>query len=144
MPVRLLLGAATAAAALMLGPAAAAPSAAAPAALGESVAVDAEGRIADGVLTLSGTYRCTGASGQVFVSSAVSQDASPIQYAIGGTSAVCDGREHRWENTGKMPGVLKAGPARAEIIVMELRPSGIMLLPVPHAVHRQDITLVQG
>ncbi|MFF9202173.1 DUF6299 family protein [Streptomyces sp. NPDC014986] len=142
-----LLGA-VAGAALLLGSAVAVPSAAAataPSAPSASVTVDAEGRIAGGTVTLSGTYRCQDSTGRVFVSSAVNQSSSPVHYAIGGTSAVCDGKEHRWENTGKAPaGAVTAGPARVEITLMELRPSGIVLLPVPHAVHRQDITLVEG
>jgi hypothetical protein len=145
MPVRPLLGAAAGAAVLLLGSAAASPaSAAAPAAPADSVTVDAEGRIADGILTLSGTYRCTAATGPVYVSSSVRQASSSIQYAIGGTRAVCDGKEHRWANTGRTPGDLKAGPAHAEITLLELRPSGILPLPVARAVQRQDITLVEG
>lgn len=44
------------------------------AAPGESVTVDTVGRLAaDGTVTLTGTYRCTGNTGPVFVTSALSQ-----------------------------------------------------------------------
>ncbi|GHH92062.1 DUF6299 family protein [Streptomyces capillispiralis] len=147
MPVRPLLGA-VAGAALLLGAAAAAPSVAAPAAPlapTASMTVDAEGRIAGDTVTLSGTYRCTVDTGEVYVASSVNQASSSIRYAIGGTRAVCDGKEHRWENTGKVPaGALKAGGAHVEATLLELRPSGLILLPVPHAVRHQDITLAEG
>jgi hypothetical protein len=148
MPVRPLTGAVAGAALLLLGSVAAAPAVAAstaPSAPSESVTVDEEGRISDGTVTLSGTYRCLGGTGRVFVSSSVNQSSSPVSYGIGGTHAVCDGKEHRWENHGSVPaGALKAGPAHIEATLMELRPSGILLLlPVPHAVQHHDITLVE-
>ncbi|GGX14956.1 hypothetical protein GCM10010297_40490 [Streptomyces malachitofuscus] len=145
MPVRPFLGAAAGAALLLLGAAAAAPSAAAQAAPKESVTVDAKGHIAaDGTITLSGTYRCAAATGRVFVGSSISQSDPGIRYGIGGTHAVCDGKEHHWKNTGRVTGdTLKAGSAHVEATVMELRPSGLMLLPVPHAVGHKDVTLVQ-
>ncbi|MFE1425465.1 DUF6299 family protein [Streptomyces fungicidicus] len=146
MPVRPLLGVAAGAGLLLFGFAAAAPSAASAvsAAPEESVTVDSKGRMADGSVTLSGTYRCHGGSGPVFVSSAVSRPSSTLHYSVGGTKAVCDGKEHRWENTGTVPaGALKKGPARVEATLMELRPSGLMLLPVVHAVQHRDITLAQ-
>ncbi|MDT6982706.1 DUF6299 family protein [Streptomyces lusitanus] len=141
MPLRPLLGAASCAALLLVGAAAAAPSAvAAPA---EYVTVDPEGRIAaDGTVTLTGTYRCVANTGPVFVSSSVNQSTPNVTYGIGGTAAVCDGAEHRWENSGKVPkDALKAGPAKVEATLMELRGSGILVLPVPHAVSRHDVTL---
>ncbi|MGW4025648.1 DUF6299 family protein [Streptomyces sp. NPDC005009] len=147
MPVGPALGAAAGSALLLLGFAAAAPSpaSAAPAAPSESVTVDAAGRMADGSVTLSGTYRCLGGDGPVFVNSSVSRPSSDTHYSVGGTRAVCDGKEHRWENTGTVPaGALEAGRARVEATLMELRPSGILLLPVPHAVEHRDITLVEG
>lgn len=147
MPVRPALGAAAGSALLLLGFAAAAPSpaSAAPAAPSESVTVDAEGRMADGSVTLSGTYRCLGGDGPVFVSSSVNRPSSGTHYSVGGTRAVCDGKEHRWENTGTVPaGALEAGRAHVEAALMELRPSGVLLVPVVHAVEHQDITLVEG
>ncbi|AZM59463.1 MULTISPECIES: DUF6299 family protein [unclassified Streptomyces] len=145
MPVRPYLGAAAGAALLLLGTAAAAPSATAQSAPAESVTVDAEGRVDSYGVTLSGTYRCTGATGEVFVASSISQAAEPgKRYPIGGTRAVCDGKEHRWVNSGHVQGAtLKAGSAHVEATVMELRPGGILLLPVTHAVEHRDITLVQ-
>jgi hypothetical protein len=110
----------------------------------ESVTVDPTGRIAaDGTVTLSGTYRCTGGTGPVFVSSTVSQSDPSVRYGIGGTRAVCDGLEHRWVNTGTPDATaLKPGPAHVEATVMELRATGILPLPTFHARHAQDVTLV--
>ncbi|MFF7971122.1 DUF6299 family protein [Streptomyces sp. NPDC007905] len=112
---------------------------------GESITVDPTGRIAaDGTVTLSGTYRCTAATGPVFVSSSVSQADPRVDHGIGGSGALCDGAEHRWENSGKVSaGPLGAGPAHVEATLMELRVSGIALLPVFHGLQEQDITLVQ-
>ncbi|MGA5115411.1 DUF6299 family protein [Streptomyces pseudogriseolus] len=141
MSLRPLLGAASCAALLLLGAATAAPSAvAAPA---EYVTVDPKGRIAaDGTVTLTGTYRCAGGTGPVFVSSSVNQSTPNVNYGIGGTAAVCDGAEHRWENSGKAPkDALKAGAAKVEATLMELRGSGILVIPVPHAVSHHDVTL---
>ena len=147
MPVRPVLGVAAGSALLLLGFAAAAPSSASatPSAPSESVTVDKEGRMADGSVTLSGTYRCLGGDGPVFVSSSVSRPSSDVHYSVGGTRAVCDGKEHRWENTGTVPGdALETGRAHVEATLMELRPSGILLLPLVHAVEHRDITLVEG
>lgn len=146
MLVRPLLGAAAGAALLLLGTAAVTPSAAAPADPGEAVTVDKEGRVADdGSITLSGTYRCRGAEGTVFIGSSLSRTATDtVRHGIGGTLAVCDGKERRWKNTGRVSGdELKAGPAHVEATIMELRPSGILLLPVPHAVGKRNMTLVR-
>lgn len=145
MLVRPFLGAAAGAAFLLLGTTAAAPSVAAPTEPTESVTVDVEGRIADdGSVTLSGTYRCRAATGDVFVGSSVSQSDPNFSHGIGGTPAICDGKEHRWENTGRVSGnALKAGKAHVEATVMELRPDGLLLLPIAHAVSHQDVTLVQ-
>ncbi|MDT0438341.1 DUF6299 family protein [Streptomyces sp. NPDC005840] len=116
------------------------PAAADPA---ESVTVDPTGTIAaDGTVTLSGTYRCMAGTGPVFVSSSVSQSTREIHYGIGGTKAVCDGAEHRWQNAGKpSTDALKAGAAQVDATVMELRPQGLLPLPHFHATHTQDITL---
>lgn len=146
MPVRPVLGAAAGSALLLLGFAAAAPApaSAAPAAPSESVTVDEEGRMADGSITLSGTYRCTAAEGPVFVSSAVGRPSEILHHSVGGTRAECDGEVHRWANTGSVPpGTLKAGKAHVEATLMEMRPSGIVLLPIVHAVEHRNITLVE-
>ncbi|MFI1420046.1 DUF6299 family protein [Streptomyces sp. NPDC020731] len=147
MSVRPVLGVAAGSALLLLGFAAAAPApaSAAPSAPSESVTVDKEGRMADGSVTLSGTYRCSGGDGPVFVSSSVNRPSSDVHYSVGGTRAVCDGKEHRWQNTGTVPGdALEAGRAHVEATLLELRPGGILLVPVFHAVEHRDITLVQG
>ncbi|MEU0943186.1 DUF6299 family protein [Streptomyces canus] len=142
MSVRPVL-AAVAGVALFLLAAPALPASAAPY---ETVTVDPVGRIAeDGTVTLSGTYRCTGGSGPVFVSSSVGERSSLSRYAIGGTRAVCDGVEHSWENTGKpTPGVLAPGAARAEVTLMELRVQGGLPLPYFHAAEERDITMTKG
>ncbi|MET9352620.1 DUF6299 family protein [Streptomyces sp. NPDC006617] len=112
----------------------------------ESVTVDPTGRIAaDGSVTLSGTYRCAGGSGPVFVSSTVSQSDPSARYGVGGTRAVCDGLEHRWVNTGTPDTVvLQPGAAHVEATLMELRPMGIVPLPSFHARQGQDVTLMAG
>ncbi|MET8485770.1 DUF6299 family protein [Streptomyces tendae] len=109
----------------------------------ESVTVDPTGRIAaDGSITLTGTYRCTGGSGPVYVSSTVSQSDPSARHGVGGTRAVCDGLEHRWVNTGTPDTVvLKPGAAHVEATLMELRPMGIVPLPSFHARQAQDVTL---
>jgi hypothetical protein len=141
MPVRQSLLAALGAAALLC--AAAGPAAAAP---GEYVTVDPTGRIAaDGTVTLSGSYRCTGATGPAFIGSSVSQGDTVRRQGIGGNGARCDGAEHRWQNSGKPYGqTVRPGAARVRPTVMELRSSGIVLLPVFHAETDRDVTLVQG
>ncbi|MFD8233861.1 DUF6299 family protein [Streptomyces sp. NPDC059696] len=146
MRVRPLLGAAAGAALLLLTGAGAAPATASVLAPTGSVTVDAVGRItADGTVTLSGTYRCSGSSGPVFVSSSVRQGVSTARHGIGGTRAVCDGAEHRWVNTGRTtPGALVAGAAHVEAGVMELRTFSGLPLPTFHAVQGQDITLTQA
>lgn len=140
MTMRSALGSAAGAALLLL---AAAPAATASADPYETVTVDPTGRIAaDGTVTLSGTYRCVGNSGPVFVSSSVWQDDSSVRHGIGGTRAVCDGVEHAWENSGKpSPDALAPGAAHVEATVMELASRGGLPLPVFHATRRQDITL---
>ena len=111
----------------------------------QAVTVDRAGRIAaDGSITLSGTYRCSGGTGPVYVSSSVSQDKGSNEYGIGGTRAVCDGAEHSWQNTGKAtPNDLAPGIAHVEATLMELRPDTGLPLPRFHAVHQQDVTLTQ-
>ncbi|AWW37091.1 MULTISPECIES: DUF6299 family protein [Streptomyces] len=142
MSLRSALGVLAAALAVL----AAAPSAPASAAPDETVTVDPSGRIsADGTITLSGTYRCTGGTGPVFVSSSVAQGTLGASRGIGGTRAVCDGLTHRWENTGQAgPATLRAGTARVEATLVELRPQGGLPLPYFHATRQRDITLQQG
>ncbi|MFF4032724.1 DUF6299 family protein [Streptomyces sviceus] len=142
MSVRPALAAAAGAALFLL----AAPALPATAVPYETVTVDPVGRIAeDGTVTLSGTYRCTGGSGPVFVSSSVGEPASSTRYGIGGTRAVCDGVEHSWENTGKPSrGALAPGAAHVEATLMELSLQGGLPLPRFHAAQQQDITLTKG
>lgn len=110
MPVRPALAAALGSVALLC--AAVAPATAS----SESVSVDPTGRLSsDGTVTLSGTYTCVGAMGPVFISSSVSQESSSYRHGIGGTRAVCDGSEHRWENTGRVTSEkLRGGAAHVE------------------------------
>ncbi|MGW2490284.1 DUF6299 family protein [Streptomyces sp. NPDC001606] len=141
MSVRPALASALGAAALLcaaVGPAAADT--------GETITVDPTGRIAaDGTVTLSGSYRCLPGTSVVFVSSSVSQGDSRVKHGVGGSTAQCDGAEHRWENSGKVTSeALKAGAAHVQATLMELRPSGIVVLPAFHAVQDQDITLTQA
>jgi hypothetical protein len=130
-----------AAAALVLTAVPAQPAAAA--AEGETVTVDRTARLAaDGTVTLSGTYRCLGNTGPAFVSSSVGQKSPSVRHGIGGTRAVCDGVEHRWENTGTVDaGALEPGAAHVEATVMELHPQGGLPLPRFHAAQQQDVIL---
>nr|WP_256641090.1 DUF6299 family protein [Streptomyces murinus] len=116
------------------------------AAPGESVTVDTVGRLAaDGTVTLTGTYRCTGNTGPVFVTSALSQRDPRVKHGIGGTVARCDGTTHTWSNSGQVSGeTLQPGTAHVQATVMELRPVGLVPLPVFHATADQDVTLVRG
>ncbi|QFR00909.1 hypothetical protein F9278_37270 [Streptomyces phaeolivaceus] len=111
----------------------------------ETVTIDPTGTVApDGTLTLSGTYRCLGGNGPVFVSSSLQQGDSQVRKGVGGSTAVCDGADHIWTNTDRaVPGRFLPGRARVEATVMELSGSG---LPLPrfHAARQQDITLVEG
>ncbi|WP_219822092.1 DUF6299 family protein [Streptomyces sp. Ru62] len=141
MPLRPVVVTTLGAAALLctaVGPVAADPS--------ELITVDHVGRItSDGTVTLSGTYRCTGGTGPVLVSSSVSQGDPGLHHGIGGSVAQCDGAEHRWEHSGKAsPEVLKEGAAHVEATLTELRPSGIIVLPSFHAVSHQDIELARS
>ncbi|WP_060906191.1 DUF6299 family protein [Streptomyces scabiei] len=136
------LGAAAGAALLLFS---AAPPAGATIEASETLTIDPIGSVApDGTVTLSGTYRCLGANGPVFVSSSLQQGDSRVRKGVGGSSAVCDGAEHTWTNTDRAePGRYVPGPARVEATVTELSGGG---LPLPrfHAVRQQDITLVEG
>ncbi|MFF0967389.1 DUF6299 family protein [Streptomyces sp. NPDC003703] len=145
-PVRPLLGAlGLAAAALLLSAPHAATAADGTDTGTDTVTVDPTARLAaDGTVTLSGTYRCTGADGPVFVSSALSRNDSPTRYGIGGTRAVCDGARHTWSNTGTPAGALDPGAARVEATVMELTTrGGLPLMPRFHAVGQRDVTLTR-
>ncbi|GHD21247.1 DUF6299 family protein [Streptomyces galbus] len=149
-PLRPLLGAAAGAALLIT---AVVPTVTASAGVLESVTVDPVGRIAaDGTVTLTGTYRCSGSTGPVYVSSSVSQASAPrTRYGIGGSRAVCDGAEHTWQNTGRPSDTLtaagtgssplKAGAAHVEATLMELRQQGLVPLPHFHATQGQDVLL---
>ncbi|GHE78311.1 hypothetical protein GCM10014715_36890 [Streptomyces spiralis] len=143
---RPVLGVLGVAAAMLLLAAPAAPAHVAASAADETVTVDpAAGLAADGTVTISGTYRCTGADGPVFVSSGISRKDSATRYGIGGTRAVCDGAEHTWTNTGKPSDTLDPGTAHVEATIMELTPQGgLPLLPRFHAVGEQDVTLTRA
>ncbi|MFP3986541.1 DUF6299 family protein [Streptomyces sp. E11-3] len=122
-----------------------APAADAFAAPFEEVTVNPTGRLAaDGTVTLSGTYRCSGGTGPVFVSSSLSQGDSSVRHGIGGTRAVCDGAEHPWTNSGRVDGAFTPGDAHIKATLMELRSNrGSLPLPYFHAAHEQDIALVE-
>ncbi|MEV5343385.1 DUF6299 family protein [Streptomyces sp. NPDC052676] len=144
MSVRPLLGVVAAASLALVAGVGVAPAVAEPS---ETVTVDPVARIAaDGTVTLSGTYRCTGGSGPVFVSSSLVQSSpgKTVRHGIGGTRAVCDGTLRQWVNTGRTLGnTLAAGPARAEATLVELDTSGGLPLPRFHASSpQQDVTLV--
>ncbi|KUN04825.1 hypothetical protein AQI95_18220 [Streptomyces yokosukanensis] len=138
MPARPVLATALGAAALLC--AAVAPAAADSS---ETVTIDKTGHVAeDGTITLTGTYRCTGAAGLAFVSSTISQGDRTFVYGIGGSAARCDGAEHHWENTSSFsPNPFKAGKAHVQATITELRSGGLLLLPDIHATKEQDITL---
>ncbi|MFB7600210.1 DUF6299 family protein [Streptomyces sp. NPDC056160] len=142
-PVRSAFGAlGLAAAALLLG----APATSAATAADETVTVDPTARLAaGGTVTLTGTYRCTGASGPVFVSSALSRQNPITRYGIGGTRAVCDGAVHTWANTGTPAGALEPGAAHVQATVMELTTQGgLPLMPRFHAVAEQDVSMTRA
>jgi hypothetical protein len=130
-------------------PATAAPYHAVSADPHETVTVDPTGHIAaDGTVTLSGTYRCVDNTGPAFVSSSVSktsttasQGTSSVIQGIGGTIAVCDGAEHRWENTATPSPAIDPGTVSVEVTVTELRFHGILPLPHFHADQRHEVTL---
>ncbi|AIS01066.1 DUF6299 family protein [Streptomyces glaucescens] len=143
MPVRPLLGAAAVTLALV---AAAPANAAEPNA---TVSVDQVARLAaDGTVTLSGTYRCTGGSGPVFVSASLihSSPGMTVRYGIGSTRAVCDGTLRHWANTGRTVTDTPVGETvRVEAALVELAPgSGLLpLVPRFHAeAPERDVTLV--
>jgi hypothetical protein len=145
MFVRPVLGTLGVAAALLLvAPAAPATAVTAP---GDTVTVDPTARMAeDGTVTITGAYRCSGATGAVFIGSSVSRTAaSSTRYGIGGSRALCDGLVHRWTNSGKPASALEPGAAQVEATVMELAPQGgLLLMPRLHASQEQDVTLARS
>jgi hypothetical protein len=143
MPLRPALATAVGAVLLLL---VAAPSAPADSDAQETVTIDKTAPMAkDGTVTVSGTYSCVDSAGPTFVSASVGQRGSTTRYAIGGTLAVCDGKEHRWQNKSKpSPTTLKHGKADVEATIVELHPmDGLGGLPLPrfHAVLKENITL---
>ncbi|MFJ4471695.1 DUF6299 family protein [Streptomyces sp. NPDC089424] len=143
MSLRPALGAA---ATVALALVAVAPATSAAAETKESITVDSAGRIGpDGSITLTGTYRCADATGPVFISSSLTQADPSVRYGIGGSRAVCDGKEHRWQNTGKPRNqVFKKGKAQVEATLMELRMQGGLPLPDFHAAQQQGVMLAQS
>ncbi|WP_017241597.1 DUF6299 family protein [Streptomyces sp. SS] len=97
----------------------------------DSLSIDGHGTVAsDGTVSLSGTYRCIDDSaGPVFVSATLVQ--GDHSAGIGGTQAVCDGRDHTWVNTSvvKEP-AYQAGAAQVRAHLMQLT-TGEMGLPTP-------------
>ncbi|QOV34932.1 hypothetical protein IM697_33300 [Streptomyces ferrugineus] len=147
MPLRPALATAAGAALILLVAAPSAPADSdAKAEPKETVTVDGSAVMAaDGTVTVSGTYKCVDSTGPTFVSASVGQRASTNRYAIGGTVAVCDGKEHRWENESRpSPSTLKHGKADVEATIVELRSADILGgLPLPHfhAVLKKNVTL---
>ncbi|MFJ4711272.1 DUF6299 family protein [Streptomyces sp. NPDC088785] len=133
------LGTVTGAALLLL----AAPAAVGAAEPAESVTVAPVGTIAeDGTVTLSGTYRCTAGLAPVLVSASVRQTSDGPRHGVGGSLADCDGREHAWHNSARLPdGTVEPGAAQVEATVMELRPQAGLPLPHFHAARKQNVTL---
>ena len=124
----------------------AAPAADAFADPNETVTVDPTGSLArDGTVTLSGTYRCTGGTSPVFVSTSVAQGDRITRHGVGGTRAICDGEQHAWTDTGRpSPATLKPGVSHVEATVMELDSRSGLPLPRFHATQRQDVVLTES
>ncbi|MFG2116404.1 DUF6299 family protein [Streptomyces sp. NPDC048718] len=107
---------ATATAAPESAPRGARAAAAAPARAAATLTIDRRGVARkSGEVAVSGTYRCArGGSGPVFLATTlVRQDRS---IGLGGTSAVCDGRTHRWTHHSFMArqGATAAKASKAE------------------------------
>ncbi|KPI10518.1 hypothetical protein OK074_0153 [Actinobacteria bacterium OK074] len=110
----------------------------------DEVTVDHYGTVtADGTITLSGSYRCLGAGGPVFVSSSVAQHDPRVRHGVGGTRAVCDGAVHHWANSETRKGAYRPGEAHVEATLMEVSGHG---LPVPHflAAREGEVVLTEG
>ncbi|MFF1478491.1 DUF6299 family protein [Streptomyces sp. NPDC058301] len=75
--------------------------------------------------------------------SSLSQADPRVHHGIGGTSAICDGAEHRWSNSAIRKNTFTLGAAHVEATVME-RSSGALPIPRLHAYQQQDITLING
>jgi hypothetical protein len=145
MPVRPLLGAAAVTLALATAAVATPATAAEP---HESVSVDRVARLAaDGTVTLSGTYRCTG-GGPVFVSASLihSGPETTLLHGIGSTRAVCDGTLRHWTNKGRtLTDIPATDTTRVEAALVELAPGSGLLPLVPRfraESPRQDVTLI--
>ncbi|MFJ6935542.1 DUF6299 family protein [Streptomyces sp. NPDC101132] len=101
----------------------------------------------DGTVTLSGTYRCSGASPEraVFLTSSLEQNGRQIGF--GSTDAVCDGAEHPWSSSGPVEPLggdlgFREGPARVQARLMTLENSGWLPLPRGLAGHEEGVALV--
>ncbi|MFI9329336.1 DUF6299 family protein [Kitasatospora sp. NPDC052868] len=104
-------------------PAQAATSGTTPANFTGTVSLDPAGTVdGNAIVTLSGTYRCTGPKSYAVVNSSVQG-----MVAIG-ASAICDGADHTWVSRGRPnPGPLvKVGPAQVvtSLQLWETAPSG--------------------
>ncbi|MEU6862684.1 DUF6299 family protein [Streptomyces sp. NPDC046876] len=97
----------------------------------------------DGTITLSGTYRCNAGSptGATQISATVVQEETHLTTSAG--EAVCDGAEHEWQSTGRLPqslglpGDVHPGAARFEARIQEVRFSGLM--PKSVSVFAEDV-----
>ncbi|MGW6914303.1 DUF6299 family protein [Kitasatospora sp. NPDC054939] len=130
MRVRLVL--ASAASTLLVLGLAAAPTQAAST---SRVTVDPAGTLAaDGVPTLSGTYRCSpGGRGPVFVSSSIVQGNRTT--GTGSTAATCDGQVHTWVHTNSDAGsALRYSPGTVTVRAHLLRLTTQHGLPLPEPI----------
>ncbi|MEU3776719.1 DUF6299 family protein [Streptomyces sp. NPDC032472] len=125
------------AAAAFTAPAAAAPN-------NSAISVQPFAQIGeDGTITLSGTYRCDGGSpmGAKQISATVVQEGTHLTTSAG--EAVCDGAQHEWQTTGRLPqslglpGEVHPGAARFEARLQEVRFSGLM--PKSTSVSAEDV-----
>ncbi|MEU1376504.1 DUF6299 family protein [Streptomyces triculaminicus] len=128
-------------------------AAAAPARPADHLAIDHVGHLApDGTVTLTGTYRCAPLAqpaGTVYIGSNIKQGglADSVTNGVGGSTATCDGKEHRWRHAA-LPYHMRyrAGTARADGVLMQLKKNR-QGIPLPHFISvapEREITLVAG
>ncbi|MFH8619420.1 DUF6299 family protein [Streptomyces sp. NPDC017979] len=99
----------------------------------DTLTVDSVGRLAeDGVVTLTGTYRCSSLrTDPVLIGVKALQGSTRAD--TGGAAATCDDRVHTWSSSGRPhSGAFAPGSARGEAAMIELDLSGG--LPLPHVI----------
>jgi hypothetical protein len=116
-----------------------------PNATGDSVTVDRIGFVShNGDVTLTGTYRCDndGTGDTVFVSASLRQHGEST--SVGGTTAECDGRLHRWINDDQQHWTtFTKGPAFVQGTLMRLSTRSGIPLPSFLAEHGREVTLIE-